>query len=315
MELYKINPNYSLLLKKNHQLIYSFNGKINFFPVSENEVESVITIIKSEFFEKQNTEIFKKLLRKKILVRCCNVSSDRNTNSYLEAYTNSKIDMHVLNNKKVFIIGLGGVGCEVITHLVGNGIKKYVILDFDKVEDTNLNRQYLYIFDDISKEKTKLVTKKIKEKDPTTEVSQYNKFITNNEDVENIIKKEKVDMVICAADNPFLDIRISILKACINTETPCIFGGLNIATGQYGPTFIDTKKMTKYIKELTKVKEIVECSNVNKASFGPTNTIISAYISMDVIMTLVNRKKYINSLNRIKTINFISREDYEEKKF
>ena len=114
----------------------------------------------------------------------------------------------------------------------------------------------------------------------------------------DIIKKENVDMVICAADTPFLDIRISILEACISTKTPCTFGGLNIITGQYGPTLIDSSKMKNYYQELQKVKELVLCNNINKASFGPTNTIISAYMAIDIIMTLLGKKKYLYIRNK-----------------
>lgn len=315
MDLYKINPKYSLILKNNNQLITAINNKFKVYQVPENEKVLTKEIMQSEMFKKQNTKTFEMLLRKNILIKCTNTSANRNTHAYLEGYTSSKINMSDLNSKNVFIIGLGGIGCEIITHLVGNGVKNYTILDFDIVDDTNLNRQYLYTNKDVSKNKVGLISKKIKEKDPVTTVTKYNKFINNSKDVEVIIQKEKIDMVICAADTPFLDIRMAILEACAKTKTPCIFGGLNITTGQYGPTLINPKKMNSYYKELEKVKELVSCNNINKASFGPTNTIVSAYMSIDVIMTLLGKKKYINSLNKIKTINFITREDYEEKKF
>lgn len=315
MVSYKINPKYSLILKNNNQLITTINNRFKVYQVPENEITLTKELMQNEMFQKQNTKTFKMLLRKNILIKCTNTSSNRNTHAYLEGYTSTKINMEELNDKNVFIIGLGGIGCEVITHLVGNGVKNYTILDFDSVDETNLNRQYLYTECDISKNKVDLISKKIKEKDLSTTVKKYNKYISNSNDVEEIIKKENIDMVICAADTPFLDIRMSILDACSKTKTPCIFGGLNITTGQYGPTLVDSKKMKNYYKELEKVKELVSCNNINKASFGPTNTIISAYMSIDIIMTLLGKKKYINSLNKIKTINFITREDYEEKKF
>lgn len=315
MSLYKINPDYSLILKNDNQLIIIINKKFKIYQVPENEVISTKKIMQSEIFEKQNTKTFKMLLIKRIVIKCTNTSANRNTQSYLEGYTSSKINISCLNDKNVFIIGLGGIGCEIITHLVGSGVKKYTILDFDTVDDTNLNRQYLYTRKDISKNKVDLISKKIKEKEPSIMVSKYNKFINSSNDVEKIIKKENIDMVICAADTPFLDIRMSVLEACAKTKTACIFGGLNIITGQYGPTLINPKKMNNYYRELEKIKKVVSCNSINKASFGPTNTIVSAYMSIDIIMTLLGKKKYINSLNRIKTINFITRKDYEEKKF
>lgn len=254
------------------------------------------------------------MIKDKIIIECNNLCSNRNTNSYLNVYTNLNVDMKKLSQKKVFIIGLGGIGCEMITHLLGVGIKNFVILDFDRVDATNLNRQYLYDNNDISKNKVEAVMKKIKDKNPSAKVSVYNKFIDDYSDVKNIIEKENVDIVVCAADTPFPDIRIFILKACILSNVPCVFGGVSILTGQYGPTFISTKKMKLYLAKLNELKKKVEGNNTNKSSFGPTNTIIAAYIAIDVIMVLINAKKNINSLNKIKTLNFITRNDYEEKK-
>ena len=73
--------------------------------------------------------------------------------------------------------------------------------------------------------------------------------------------------------------------------------------------------MKIYLNQLKKIKKITRSNNINKASFGPTNTIVSAYVSIDIIMTLINQKKYIGSLNRIKTIDFFLRMDNEEKRF
>lgn len=316
MNFFKINPRYSLILKNDNTLLCSCNNKKMLkIIVNDSEMNVVKNILKNDFFKKENSSIFNKLSKKGIIIKCNNIGPDRNTNSYLEVYSDSKIDMSQLENKVVLVIGLGGIGCEVITHLVGNGIKNFVILDYDKVDETNLNRQYLFSYSDLQKSKTDLVFKKIMEKKPNSNVRVYNKFVDNYKDIQNIIKDEKIDMVVCAADTPFLKIRVSVLEACVNTNTPCIFGGVSILTGQYGPTFINANKMKIYLNNLNAVSDIVCCNNINKASFGPTNTIISAYMSIDIIMTLLNRKKYINSLNRIKTLNFITRNDYEEKKF
>ena len=275
MGTYKINSKYSLILKSNNKLLCISDNNIYYYIVEENEKEEVMTILKSELFQSQNSKIFCQLLKDKIIIECNYLLSNRNTKSYLEVYTNQNINMEELNKKRVFIIGLGGIGCEIINHLVGVGIKYFTILDFDNVDSTNLNRQYLYNDCDISKSKVDVVEQKIKLKNPSAIVKSYNMFVKNYDEIENIIKKEHIDIVICAADTPFLDIRIFILEACISCKVPCIFGGVSILTGQYGPTFLNSKKMSLYLKKLNKIKKEVKCNNTNKSSFGPTNTIIS----------------------------------------
>ncbi len=315
MSKYIINPEYSLILKKNNQLLCTKNGKTKYFLVNKEEKDALMAVLNNEMFDIQQSAIFNQLLKKKVIIKCDDYTDLRNTHLYLKSYTNSAIDMLNLSNKRVLVIGLGGIGCEVITHLVGNGINYFSIMDYDVVDGSNLNRQYLFDYCDLSKSKALLVEKRIKEKNPNAFVNKYDMFINSDSQIIKIIDQDKIDIVVCAADKPFLDIRISVLKACIKTDVPCIFGGVSILSGQYGPTFIFKTKMQKYLNQLTKAKDLVQCCNINKASFGPTNSIVSAYMSMDIIMTLLNKKKYIKSLNTIRTLNFLSRVDNEEKKF
>lgn len=315
MHYFKINSNYSLILKKDNKILCVKENKIKQFIIDDNEIDSLIYILKNEFFEYQETTIFSKLYKENIIVDCNDSSEYRNTNSYLSVYTNGTVDVSKLKNKNVLVIGLGGIGCEIINHMIGYGVKNFSILDYDKVEITNFNRQYLYKYDDLGKNKIDTILERIKEKDKTINVNKYNFYVDSFETIQEIIIKDNIDIVICAADTPFLDLRILILKACINTKTACIFGGLSITKGQYGPAFIDLKNMKKYLKKLELLKDNVICCNTIKASFGPTNTIVSAYMAIDVLMILLNNKKYINSLNKIKTINFLTRDDYCETKF
>ena len=47
-------------------------------------------------------------------------------------------------NSKVLIIGMGGLGCPLLTYLAASGVGTIGIIDFDKVELSNLNRQTLF---------------------------------------------------------------------------------------------------------------------------------------------------------------------------
>lgn len=64
-------------------------------------------------------------------------------------------------NAKVLVIGLGGVGSSVVNSLVRSGIKNITLLDFDKVSESNLNRQIPYDSTDIGKYKTKALIDKM----------------------------------------------------------------------------------------------------------------------------------------------------------
>lgn len=60
-------------------------------------------------------------------------------------------DFFKLNNKKIVVIGVGGVGSIIPISLVRTGIKKITIIDKDKVDPSNLNRQIAYNINDIGK--------------------------------------------------------------------------------------------------------------------------------------------------------------------
>ena len=58
MGTYKINSKYSLILKSNNKLLCISDNNIYYYIVEENEKEEVMTILKSELFQSQNSKIF-----------------------------------------------------------------------------------------------------------------------------------------------------------------------------------------------------------------------------------------------------------------
>ena len=64
-------------------------------------------------------------------------------------------------NSRVLIVGIGGLGC-LLTYLAASGVGTLGIVDHDKVEISNLNRQTLFSQNDIGKFKVNQAKKKIK---------------------------------------------------------------------------------------------------------------------------------------------------------
>ena len=65
-----------------------------------------------------------------------------------------------IKNSKILIVGIGGLGCPLLTYLAASGINNIGIVDHDKVELSNLNRQTLFNLTDI--DKLKVIQAKIK---------------------------------------------------------------------------------------------------------------------------------------------------------
>ena len=71
---------------------------------------------------------------------------------------------------KVGIAGAGGLGSNIAMHLVRAGVTDIVIADFDRIEESNLNRQF-YFRDQIGMKKTDAITVNLKRIDPGSNIT------------------------------------------------------------------------------------------------------------------------------------------------
>ena len=82
-------------------------------------------------------------------------------------------------SSKVLIAGLGGLGCPLLTYLAAAGVGKIGIVDFDKVEISNLNRQTLFNSKDIGKFKVNQAKKAIYKINKKIKVIPFKKKLTS----------------------------------------------------------------------------------------------------------------------------------------
>ena len=102
-----------------------------------------------------------------------------------------------LKNSTIGIAGLGGLGSNAAISLARAGIGKLVLVDFDKVEENNLSRQY-YFLDQVGKYKVDALKDNIKKINPET-IVETNNMKLNKGSMEKPFKD--VDVVIEALDN------------------------------------------------------------------------------------------------------------------
>ncbi len=106
-----------------------------------------------------------------------------------EEFNNALIERHGINvfNKlkgsKIAIAGLGGLGSNTAIALTRAGIGRLLLVDFDKVDITNLNRQQ-YFADDIGKYKTDALPAILKKINPFIELEAVNIKVTEQNAVE-----------------------------------------------------------------------------------------------------------------------------------
>ena len=84
-----------------------------------------------------------------------------------------KTGVEKLKNSKVVVYGIGGVGSYVVEGLARAGIGHIVIVDFDKVDITNINRQLLATHSTIGKDKVEVMKERILDINPNAVVESY----------------------------------------------------------------------------------------------------------------------------------------------
>ena len=139
-----------------------------------------------------------------------------------ELHSRSKgiLEVDILKDKRVFIIGLGSFGSQIAIELAKAGVGYFSLADFDRVELHNLAR-HTATLNDLGRLKTDVIEEAIKGKNPYAHVD---KFPININEHLGLMEDEvaKADIVICTTDNN--ESRFNISSALVLHEKTGIFG-------------------------------------------------------------------------------------------
>ena len=121
-----------------------------------------------------------------------------------------------LNNCKISIVGLGGIGCPLSQYLISSGIKNLNIFDGDKIEKSNLNRQILYSLNEIGQKKTAVAKKKLLGINKAAQIQTLNKNISES----NLQQLSNTSIVIDTCDN--WETMKMINEYCVRSSLPLL---------------------------------------------------------------------------------------------
>ncbi|PHR57865.1 MAG: thiamine biosynthesis protein ThiF [Arcobacter sp.] len=130
-----------------------------------------------------------------------------------------------LQDKKIAIIGCGGLGSSLAFALGASGIGEIHLIDFDEVSVHNIHRQIAFKTGDEDKKKCEVVKDVIEARCP------FVKAIAHDDTFESFSKKNiKVDLIIDATDN--LPTRAKINEYSKEVNTPWLYGSVEAWNGQ-----------------------------------------------------------------------------------
>tara|TARA_B110000438_G_C15710851_1_gene605263 strand:- start:120 stop:905 length:786 start_codon:yes stop_codon:yes gene_type:complete len=150
-------------------------------------------------------------------------------------------DQNKIKDKRALVLGVGGIGTNVSIALVRLGFKKIYLVDYDDVEDHNLNRQQLYNKDHIGKSKVECAKETLlKDHNLVTNIEIYNIDALKEWStvVGLIIDSDVVFNTIDYGDH--FDYAVS--SACLILGIPMILGGTDPFYGHLLSTFFQTSQ-------------------------------------------------------------------------
>lgn len=130
-------------------------------------------------------------------------------------------DQQTLHDAHVMVVGCGALGNEVLKNLVLMGIGHLVVVDFDRVEASNLTRSILFRQTDVGRPKTEVVSQRLKEINPSVEVLAIDGDITHDVGLGLI---STMDVIIGCTDNRLA--RYMINRHCMRLGKTWIDGGI-----------------------------------------------------------------------------------------
>ena len=202
-----------------------------------------------------------------------------------------------IKNTKVLIIGMGGLGCPLLTYLASSGVCNIGIVDYDKVELSNLNRQVLFNSSDVGKFKVYQAKSKIKKIYNQIKIKTF-KIKISKKNIESILKK--FDIICDGTDN--FNTRYLINDYCKKNKKILISAAISKFDGHLFK--YNFKKKGPCLRCFMPDQPLEENNCETEGIFAPVAGIIGALQANEVLKTVLGLKDDLD--NNILVFNSLS---------
>lgn len=126
--------------------------------------------------------------------------------------------MGKIKNARVTVFGLGAVGSFATEAIARAGVGHLRLVDFDKVDVSNINRQLFALHSTIGREKAQVARERVKDINPHCHIEVFSSFI-NAQSLEDLLSKE-MDVVVDAIDG--LNSKINLIVGARKMNLPVV---------------------------------------------------------------------------------------------
>ena len=187
-------------------------------------------------------------------------------------------------NSKILIIGMGGLGCPLLTYLAASGVGNIGIVDYDKVELSNLNRQTLFNNNDIGKYKVNQAKSKVSKIYKKINIKSFIKKISK-ENIQSIIKN--FDIICDGSDN--YETRYLINDQCKKNKKILISAAISRFDGHLFN--FNFKEKSPCFRCFMPEKPVAENNCQSEGIFSPVAGVLGSLQANEVLKTILNFKK------------------------
>ena len=187
----------------------------------------------------------------------------------------------------VLIVGLGGLGCPLLTYLAASGVGKVGIVDFDKVEISNLNRQTLFNPKDVGKYKVFQAKKVINKINNKIKIITFKKKLTDK-NINQVLNN--FDIICDGTDN--FDTRYLINDYCLKNKKILISSAITKFDGQLMK--FDFKKKGPCYRCFMPDKPDLDNNCQVDGIFSPVAGIMGSLQANEVLKTILKKKDNLN---------------------
>lgn len=286
---------------------------LGFLLTERTEIEIVKWLDKNSI----NKSLFKKLVDNKLITTSQSVfqkedSMDFKNGLYLDLISdNVQKTLNKFKETTFIIIGCGGIGNFMSYALSVYSPKKIILIDGDKIEASNLNRQFLFTTNDIGKYKAEVISNALKLRNPNLSIEIHTEFIDNN-NIHKLLQLQNFKSIfgVLSGDD---DVAVRVAsKYFISNQVPFLNIGYLNDIAVVGPFVIPRKTSCPFCYGTYSINGEINLNNEVmkklKEQYASPSSIINNSLACDLALSDIiqffdNNHKKIKSLNSRVGIN------------